>query len=565
MSAHKHALGYSWAVPLIGGAALVALSVLLIPRSVEVNEALDHRAQVPPVAVTSALPASAPAPAPPELGAMIAEASPQAIAQAVDRLKAQGVHVPTGQVVHDLAQAGRTQAALDFLESSADAGSPALWRIRHDLTRGLGRTAQADALIAAAAQRGSAVPPRDLIEAAYAANRPDMLVGAAEQGVIPAPDAKLALDLARRFEKAGQVAMIARLDAVSKAPWRQADPWLAMRLAQQAGDRDAALRYAMLLPVGQREAAREAMVRAQGDKGALRALLMERAGRPGADHGAIAEQLLAAGLREDAMAVLERGAAKMPPRHKLSQRLLYLMGPRPAARETAWLAARAMAQREWIDPYVQRVPPREALALLARHPQASRPDMQMMRLSLARSAGEDDSARALFRALLDQPNLTGEQLRALSAAAPDRLDPALARRLTDRRMQAGIGSGQDAMALAWTAWNAGDAATAGALVGGYLRRNPDDAAALRLMAYVARKEKGEGAARPWRERALASTPPGTREQAELLESLGRLPEALAVVDRLIDTRPADRTLTTYKARLLLANGQPGRARKMLNP
>jgi predicted Zn-dependent protease len=196
---------------------------------------------------------------------------------------------------------------------------------------------------------------------------------------------------------------------------------------------------------------------------------------------------------------------------------------------------------------------------------ADRPDMQMTRLSLARSAGDEEAARALFRALLDRPDLSVEQLRALSAAAPDRLDPALARKLTERRMQAGIGNGQDAMALAWTAWNAGDAATAGALVGGYLRRNPDDPAALRLMAYVARKEKGEGAARPWRERALANTPPGTREQAELLESLGRLPQALVVVDGLIDARPADRSLTAYKARLLLANGQPGRARKILQP
>lgn len=561
MSVRKQALGYPWAVPLIGGAALLASSVLLIPRNVEVSEALDHRAQARAAAAIA--PPAPPVPAPPELATMIAGASPQAIAQAVGQLRARGVTVGTAQVVHDLAKAGRTQAAIDYLESSADAGSPALWRIRHDLTRRLGRTAQADALIAAAARAGSAVAPRDIVEAAYAANRPDLLVTAAEQGAIPAPDAELALDLARRFETSGQIAMIARLDAVSKAPWRQADPWLAMRLAQRGGDRAAALRYAMLLPAGQREAAREAIVRGQGDKGALRALLMERAGRPGADHGAIAEQLLAAGFRDDAMAVLERGAAKLPPRHKLSQRLLYLMGPRPAARETAWLAARALAQREWIDPYVDRVPPREALALLARHPLGDRADMQMMRLSIARSAGEDDAARALFRALLDQPDLTGEQLRALSAAAPDRLDPALARRLTDRRMQAGIGSGQDAMAMAWTAWNAGDAATAGTLVGGYLRRNPDDPAALRLMAYVARKEKGEGAARPWRERALASTPPGTREQAELLESLGRLPEALAVVDRLIATRPADRTLTMFKARLLIANGQPGRARKLL--
>lgn len=565
MSVGAQTARYQWAVPLIGGAALVALSLLLIPKGVEVSEALDHHPATPVAAPARPAPPVAQLPAPPELASLIATASAPDIAQAVARLTAQGVAVTTAQVVHDLERAGRGPVALAFLDLRADGGSPALWRIRYELVRKLGDVGKTQAMIDAAVQRGSAVPPRDIVEAAYGANRPDMLVLAAENGAIPAPDAKLALDLARRFEKAGQIDLIGRLDRVTKAPWRQGDPWLAMRLAQRAGDRDGALRYALLLPAGQREAVREAIVREQGDRGALRSLWMERAGRPGADQGVIAEQLLAAGFRDDAMVVLERGAAKLPVRHKLSQRLLYLMGPRPAAREAGWLAARAAGQREWIEPYMQRVPPRDALAFLARHPMADRPDMQMTRLSLARSAGDDEAARGLFRALLDRPDLSVEQLRALSAAAPDRLDPALARKLTERRMQAGIGNGQDAMALAWTAWNAGDAATAGTLVGGYLRRNPDDPAALRLMAYVARKEKGEGAARPWRERALANTPPGTREQAELLESLGRLPQALVVVDGLIDARPADRSLTAYKARLLLANGQPGRARKILQP
>lgn len=568
MNARGYGVNYHWAAPLLGGVAVLALSFLLIPRGAELQQALQRNQ--PQSTGDTAAPAPLLRPSPPQLDKVLRKADANRILQAADALRGAGVTVTTAQVVHDLDRLGRAQVALDFLDLVPDGQAPELWRIRFELARKLGQVEAARGLVEAAVRQGSTVPPRDIVEAAYALDKPEMVIAAVENGVLPAPDATLALDLARRFEGVGRIDLVARLDAVTKVPWRTADPWLAIRLARRAGQPQEALRYAMLLPADKREAAREEIVQEQGDKAALHGLLLERAARPKADAAAIAEQLLAAGFRDDALLVLERAAAKLPPRHMLSQRLLYLMGPRPGARELRWLQGRATqgppaGQRDWIDLYAQRDRPQAALAFLAGHPLANRPDMLLTRLSLARAAGDGESGTALIAALLDQPGLNADQVNALSAAAPRKLDPALARKLTEKRIQTGVGGSRDVMDLAWESWNRGDADGTVQRLTPYLRDTPNDRAALRLMAEAQRKTKGEAAARPWRERALAETPPGTREQAELLESLKRFPEAIAVVDDLIGLRPDDRSLTAFKARLLLANGQPGRARKVLQP
>jgi tetratricopeptide (TPR) repeat protein len=570
MNGPKKALIYYWTVPLIGGAALLASSIFLIPRNMEISQALRHSLPASQTSGRDALTATIPPPSPPQLETVLAHADAQEIGQGVERLRDAGLTVTTAQVVHDLDRVGRAQVALDYLDAEANGLTPDLWRIRFELTRKLRRQQDALTMIEAASQRGSRVPPKDLIEAAYALDRLDMVIVAKKNAVLPALDTARALDLARRFDAMGRLDLITRLDGVSDAPWRHSDPWLAIRIARKSGQREEALRYALLLPAGQREAAREAILRDGGDTAALRALLLERASRPRADRAVIAEQLLAAGYRNDALAVLEQAATSLPASHMLSQRLLYLMGPRPAVREIGWLQGQAMrgavaVQRGWIEQYAQRDRPQAALAFLAEHPMANRPDIQLLRLSLAQSAGDRIGATQIFSELLDQPTLTADQVLTLSAHAPDRPGPTLTGKLTERRLAVGVGAPQDVMALAWAAWNRGDTSETAERLDAYLRTNPDDPAALRLMAEVTRKTKGEDAARPWRQRALAHTPSGTREQAELLESLQRYPEAIAVVGKLANTRPNDRSLVAFKARLLIANGQPGRARKVLAP
>ena len=570
MNGPKQALTYYWAVPLLGGAVLLALSIFLIPRNVEISQALRHTIPHAGVNQRSALTIPIPPPSPSQLASILAHGDARAIAQAADALRATGHSITTLQIVHDLDRIGRAQVALDYLKSAPVPAAPGLWRIRFELTRKLGRTIDALAMLDSAVHRPSSVPPQDLIEAAYALNRPDLVIVGAEQTVLPPPDAARALDLARRFDAMDRPDLIMRLDKLSGRQWRRSDPWLAMRIARKAGLQDEALSFAMLLPAKQQDAARQSILGNGSDPAALRNMLIQKAASPRSDRQAIAEQLLAAGYRHEALAILEQGAAPLPVSHMLSQRLLYLMGPRPAAREIAWLKERALrgsasAQLDWINEYVQRDRPRSALAFLATHPLASKPDLLLVRLSLAQSAGDEMETTRLFAALLDQPILTADQVHILTNHVPAQASVTVTRKLAERRLQAGIGGLHDIMGLAWAAWNSGDVDETVKQLDIYLRTAPDDPIALRLMADATSKRKGQSAARPWRQRALAHTPPNSREQAELLESLQRYPEAIKVVDTLIAAKAKDRSLIAFKARLLLANGQPGHARKVLAP
>ncbi|CAH0355526.1 hypothetical protein [Sphingobium sp. CECT 9361] len=567
--AHLLAKSY-WAAPLAAGMAVLALSQFVMPRRAEIREAIRHHAAQPRLVNIAVPTQSMQPPSPPALDSVLATGDAQAIAHAVQRLAASNVTVTTAQLVHDLERAGRYRVALAFMDSQADGHAPALWRVRFELARKLGDRVLARTLLDKAALRNAKVPARDVTEAAYALDAPEVLLTAATNRAIPALDAMRALDLARRFEAIGRIDRIAQLDAVTKAPWRQADPWLAIRLARRMGQPGLVQRYAMLLPPAERDAALEASMTGQGDKAALRTLLIERASRPGAKLPVIAEQLLAAGLREEAIDLLQRATAALPPQDALTQRLLYLIGPRPAPRDIRWLQARTIqgppsARAEWIAIYAQRDRPASAIDFIGRHSLADRPDVKLIRLALCQSSGDDGRASRLFANLLDDPDLTPAQINTLSMSAPPGLSPPLAHKLADRRLRAGLVSGQDAMDLAWAAWNRGDVTMASSMLTLYMRDRPNEPRSLRLMADVQRALKGDSAARPWRERALEHTRPGTREQAEILQSLSRIPEALDVVDRLLAITPRDAALTAFKGELLLANGQPGRARKLLHP
>jgi predicted Zn-dependent protease len=83
------------------------------------------------------------------------------------------------------------------------------------------------------------------------------------------------------------------------------------------------------------------------------------------------------------------------------------------------------------------------------------------------------------------------------------------------------------------------------------------------MADVQARLGGERAARPWLDRALAQTPADSKARVEILEKLGRRSEAVVLVETLRSEMPRDRSLAALHARLLIAQGQPGRARTVL--
>ena len=554
------------AAPFAAGVALLATGWWLLPGRGEVATAAMRarpvRIELPPPAMTPA-PAG---PQAPELAALVARADAAALAAETARLQAAGVAVTTAQVAWDLKAAGRPAVALDYLARRRDGATPELWRLRYELTRAAGRGRAAAALLDAAARTPGTAPAEDVAQAAYAADRPEVVVAAIVAGAVPAPDAARGVDLVRRLEARHRLDLIAMLDRAAPVDWRARDPWLALRLATASGDRGAALRAIALLPADQRDPAREALLAKAGDRAALRDLWRAQAAAPGADRAAIAERLLAAGYRDDAVALLREAAAQAPVDAPAAQRLLFLIGPRPAAQDVAWLKRRASGgDAGWLAAYAERDRPAAALTFLAAHPLADTVPVLTTRLRLARAGGDEAAGRAALAALLDGRALDAATLRAVTAALPRNVPPALAETLATRRIAAGIAGKGERMDLAWAAWNRGDAATAERWLREQLRADDDDAVALRLMADVQAKRGDAKAARPWLERALAATPAPTRDRADLLDRLGRREEALRLVADLRAAAPRDRGLAAMQARLLIAAGRPGEARAVLTP
>ena len=562
------------ALPIVAGLAILALGLVLMPGRREVEQAARRAAPpVPPVVPPQATPTAAPvppsAPPHPELGPAILTANATALAALTQSLTDQGVTVTTAQVAYDLAAAGRPAVALAYLAARADGTGPATWLLRVDLLRKLGRRKEAEALLAAAATRPIGVPPAAIIATGYALDRPDLIIAAAASGAIPPPDAKLAHDLAQRAEARGRLDWLAQLDRAGGADWRAGDPWLALRVAIRTGDSASVLRAIGGLPAEEREDARTAWMTRTGDRAGLRSQMLAQAARPGADLPALAERLLAIGAREDAIALLRRAAIGQSPGSAVGQRLLYLMGPRPASGDREWLRQQALAgssadQARWLAAYAERDTPATALAFVQRHPLAARTDIAILRLQLAQEEGDRGAARQAMAALLDGRALEPGALRRLSALA-DGLDPAQARALAERRIAAGIAGPRDRLDLAWAAWNAGDAARTRDWLHEYLVEAPGDLPALRLMADAQARLGGPAAARPWLERALLRAPRPGRPRAGLLDRLGRRAEALALVTAMRRAAPRDAELAALQARLLIAAGQPGRARAVLTP
>ncbi len=571
MRIDRHRARLALLLPALTGIGLLAGGLMLLPKEREILPAVRRAQPVPVSAARSSMPAPASPvlpPAHPSITAQIATADAATLSALTTRLIAEGQPVSTLQVAYDLVAAKRPAVALDYLAARPDGATAATWRLRIDLLHRTGRAANAAALVARAVEKRGALPAADIVASAYAIDRPDLVIVAAANHVIPPPDTALALDLARRADKAGRRDLIASLDTTTTASWRAADPWLAIRVAARSRNTAAGLQAAGYLPVEQRQAAREAILTEAGDRAGLRTELLAHAAAPGAQPEQIAERLVAAGYRGDATAVLRRAAAGLAPTAPAAQRLLYLMGPRPGSDDLAWLKHQSLKgsatqQRGWLACYAERDQPGAALAFVSRHPLADETDVMLMRLSLARAAGNDAAGRTVLTALLDGRALSPDQVRAVSAAAPARIDPAQAATITKRRVAAGIAAPRDQLDLAWVAWNAGDATAAGQWLDAHLATAPTDLPALRLMADVQARINGVRGARPWLERALAQTPADSRARAEVLERLGRRDEAVRLVETLRSETPQDRSLAALHARLLITQGQPGRARTVL--
>jgi tetratricopeptide (TPR) repeat protein len=564
--------------------ALLAMSTLLLPNASDVMAALRRAKPLTPAPVVSPASAMTGAPArtsealaslfaqgqtlqPAELRQLLAWSTRSGTAATLGAIATrlgQQEPVPTVQVAYDLLAAGRPAVAMAFLEGRPERDAPATWRLRLELHLQAHDLPFAQEMVRHAAVTRGAVPTTDFVQGAYAAGLPGALLSAAEHRVIPPLDAARSLDLARQAQASGRFDLIARIDRAGTPGWRSQDPWLAMAVAQHAGDVAGALHYAALLPQGA-AAARRSIIIASHDRQAIRAMLLEEGRADPAQLPSAAQQLLDTGFRADAIALLQQGCTRCAPDDAQAARLLFLMGPRPPATGLAWLRMRAETDSRWIKPYVNREAPGAALAFLQSRPDADATPVLLDRLALAVAARDRAGAGQALDRLLDGRPLSAAQAGAVTAASPPWLDRKTTLALSRMRVRSGAELPGDRLDLAWDGWNRGDMGTAQENLLRHLSRKPDDAAALRLMAEIERRRAGDRGARPWLEKALAATPGATADRARLLEQIGRLDEALVLVRGLRQSTPHDRRLQAMEGRLLVASGDPGRARKELQP
>ena len=571
--------------PLVLGLILLVAALLLLPNSSIVADAIRRATggtpavqapQAPPVQIPQAeiladmvkrfaagLPLTVV-----EMQQLLAGSAPKADAAMLnavaDKLAEVGSPASTMGTTYEIMAGGRPAVARAFIEARPDKHRAEFWRLRFAVARAAGDMAGAQALLLSAVNAPGSAPAKDIVEASFEQGMPEMMIPAAERGSIPRLDRARSLDLARYAAGTGRYDLISRIDRAGSADWRLDDPWLAMTLARKAGDTQAALRYAAMLPEGQ-AGAKDAILLASGDREAIRAYLLENARTGVGSRPVIAQQLLEAGHRGDAMALLMDEAAQRSPEDPIAARLLYLMGPRPDPAGLIWLGKRAAADTKWLPVYLEREQPRKALAFLEANDPGQGTDQLLQRLKLAAAARDRESAARSLDRLLDGRALTPAQLATASA----QMQPGMAGRyilaLARARVAAGAPLPSDRRDLAWDAWKRNDMREASGQLQAHLRSEPGDLDALRLMANVAARQQGKSAERPWLERALAQTPRVSRDRIDLLERLNRKSEALAVIEELRAQSPTDKNLAIIQSRLLIATGNPGRAQQVVQP
>jgi thioredoxin-like negative regulator of GroEL len=467
----------------------------------------------------------------------------------------------TAKISWDLLASGRAATARDVFERRPDRASRSLWRLRLELHRRSNDLQFARAMLVAAARHPGSADPMELVEAAYAINMPEVVLLAAEHGAIARLDRRLSLDLAQRAIRARRLDLLARIDRAGTPEWRLDDPWQAMRLAMAAVRTDEALRYAALLPSGQ-DVARRAVIMASGDPQAIRAMLLTEAAGGREQAEVAAEQLKETGFRTDAIGVLRAACTAASPEDTPCKRVLYLMGPRPDSESLAWLRSRAHEAGDWLKIYLERERAPAALSYVEGLATANETDMLLQRLKLARSARDRTAADRAMQALLDGRTLTAEVLSAIAAFAPSRMDAPTIIALARARVAAGFAQPSDHLDLAWAAWNSNNDVQARKHLSAYLEAKPDDADALGLMAEIEAKRRGKQAAQVWLQKMLALTPASSITRVEVLERMGRTGAALDLVEKLRAGEPSNKRLAALHARLLVASGDPGRARKV---
>ncbi len=316
-----------------------------------------------------------------------------------------------------------------------------------------------------------------------------------------------------------------------------------------------------------------------GRKADLRHYLLARAtdGRLPADkRREPVSALLALGDKTGAEQALQRLAAGQGPQSEDFRQLAYLWGPRPPAAGLDWIEARAKAasspaeQAAWYDRLAEYGGGRRVIAGLGGQGAApAQPALKAPYIEALAAAGKGrELAQALRTAVPEE-------------AAPDRL-----RRYARLAEQTGQ---RAAAAQAWTAllarkpddadalrqlgmlaYDENRLADAERLLRRYVASGPDDYEAYYFLGEALTALKRPTAAVPFYRTALSQLrhragrgDAAVQTEANLLNRLGKVDDAVALFEGLRKRRPADRQLRADYASMLIENGRLPEARRVL--
>lgn len=379
---------------------------------------------------------------------------------------------------------------------------------------------------------------------------------------------RAALPLLRvRAERLGGDWLAAYADAAAKANALPDLAALLQRLAAAAplAEAEDSLYRATLETLGRKaDLRRYLLARATDDR-----LPLERRREP-------ASALLALGDKGGATQALQRLAAMQGPQSEDFRQLAYLWGPRPPSAALDWLEARAKAaagpaeQAAWYDRLAELGGgSRVAASLATPAGPPSQPVLQAPYIEALASAGKGKELAVAVRAALRE-DATPDRLRRYArlaeqtgqrAAAAEAWTALLARKPEDA----------DALRqLGMLAYDENRLADAERLLRRYTARGPDDYEAHYFLGEALTALKRSAAAMPFYRTALAQLRArGSRNdaavlaEANLLNRLGKVDEAVALFDSLSKRRPGDRQLKADYASMLIENGRLPEARRVL--
>ncbi|MBP2310644.1 tetratricopeptide repeat protein [Azospirillum melinis] len=286
--------------------------------------------------------------------------------------------------------------------------------------------------------------------------------------------------------------------------------------------------------------------------------------------------LLALGDKVGAEQALQRLAAGQGPQSEDFRQLAYLWGPRPPASGLDWIEARAKAagtpaeQAAWYDRLADYGGGRRVIAGLATQGAApAQPALKTPYIEALAAAGKGkELADAVRTALAEEAS--PDRLRRYARLAEQTGQRAAASQAWTALLARKPDDADALRQLGMLAYDENRLADAERLLRRYVATGPNDYEAHYFLGEALTALKRPTAATPFYRTALSQLRARTargdaaiQTEANLLNRLGKVDDAVALFEGLRKRRPADRQLKADYASMLIENGRLPEARRVL--